>query len=173
MRHTSPNMHSKVTSHLLMLHNCYEACTIGQTLGTRKLRNAPACSLRTEGDLPGPLSPLLHPSRPRDPGITTTPPAGPRPPPGPIPGVRQPPPAPLPPIPARLSAGRPDTGHCSSDSIPASPPRLRLELSNTSVHLPHGSLNPEQWRPLNRSSLGRSRLAEKRLAGVSQQTPAR
>lgn len=125
-------------------------------------------ALRTEGGLPGPLGPLLHPLPAPETQVTTQLPGGA---PGPIPGVRQPPPPPLPP--ARLFAGRPETGPCSSDSISARPPRLPQELSSTSVHLPHGPLNPEQWRPLNRSSLGRIRLAEERLAGVSQQTPAR
>lgn len=136
------------------------------------MRNAPACLLRTEGDLPGPLRPLLHPLPAPETQVSTQLPLL-----GPDPlRARFPESASLlllhsPAV--RLSAGRPDAGPCSSDSISARPPRLRLELSSTSVHLPHGSLNPEQWRPHNRSSLGRTRLAEKRLAGVSQQTPAR
>lgn len=167
MRHTSPIIHRKVTSHLLIQQNSYEACSIGQTLGTRKMRNAPASSLRPEGDPTSSIAP-----RPQTQGSTQLPRQGPGP--GPSrPDPRPPPTPPTPLPPARLSAGRQDTGPSSSDSISAMPPRLRQELSSTSIHLPHGPLNPEQWRPLNRSPLGRVRLAEKRLAGVSQQTPAR
>lgn len=164
-----------MTSHLLIQHTSYETCPICQTLGTRKMCSAPACSLRTEGDLPGPLRPLLHPPETQE---STQLPCWARPP------------------------SRPDSPSrpASSYSTPSGrafrrPPRyrpffLRLHFSllpnpnppsleatagtfKHPVYLPHGSLNPEQWRPLNRSSLGRIKVTEKRLVGVSQQTPAR
>lgn len=86
-----------------------------------------------------------------------------QPPPGPIPRPHPPPPTPL--SPACSPPGAHNQALGPPPPFQAALPRFLEEPSGTSVHLPHGSLNPEQWRTLNRPFPRRIRSAEKRLPG--------
>lgn len=116
VRHTSPNIRSKVTSHLFIQQNSYEACP---TLGTRKNAQRTAHGGSSSWSVK-PSPPCLPASktqvRTQLPGWAPAPSR---------PDSRSPPASSYSTPSSQASASRPDTGPRSSDSISARPPRLR------------------------------------------------